>query len=458
MSTQNAAPWAPAVGAWRLSLVSEPAPMPELVAPWDLLAVLLPPIFDVWRPSTRDDPAATQACLALLEEHLEELRILLEEHPDNPAHGALAQAISVGDEEAAYHAMPRSMRHGLSPTPTPAQWSVLRTRGHSVVANSAKSWAARRLQSELPRVLERAQAQVSELGRLSRALELGLGQLGRGADRSPGAWQPAQLQGLNGAAALLRDNPSIHALVQVLGRQAEGPLRPGPAPIPMGPSEVRGLERGRALSRVLAAELSLLADGDTEALFWHRYLSGQLMQLELDQALVRARDPSRVPVGQGRGPILLLLDTSGSMRGEPELLSKALCLAVLRLALLQDRRCLLVAFGAGRQLRTADLCDVSDPALAQVLGGRFAGGTDPSKALETALELGAENADLFMVSDGQFVVSADLQGALEQAELRGLRSFGLLVGSGTAPSFGSWWRWTGSLQGGEARAVSDEDP
>lgn len=452
--SKTAAPWSPALGAWRLSLVAEPTPMPQLVAPWDMLAVLLPPIFDLWRPSTRDDPAAAQACLALLEEHLEELRILLEEHPDNPAHGALAQAIAEEEKEAAYHAMPRALRHGLSPTPTPGQWSVLRTRGHSVVANSAKAWAAHQLQAEIPRVLERTREQVQELGRLSRALELGLGQLGRGADRSPGVWQPAQLQGLDRAAALLRDNPSIHALVQILGRQAEGPQRPGPAPIPMGPSEVRGLERGRALSRVLAAELSLLADPDTEGLFWHRYLSGQLMQLELDQELVLSEDASRVPVGQGKGPILLLLDTSGSMRGEAELLSKALCLAVLRLAMLQGRRCLLVAFGAGRQLRTADLQDVADPALAELLGGRFAGGTDPGKALETALALGAENADLFMVSDGQFVVGPGLRGALEQAEPRGLRSFGLLIGQGDAPTFGQWWRWVGSLRGGEAQPLS----
>lgn len=427
--------------------------MPELVEPWDLLARLLPPIFEVWRPGTRDDPAAAQACLDLLEEHLEELRILLEEHPDNPAHGALARAISDGDEEAAYHAMPRSMRHGLSPTPTPAQWSVLRTRGQSVVANSARAWSARWIQAELPRVLERMTHQVQDLGRLSRALALGLGQLGRGSDRTPGAWQPAQLQGLDSAAVLLRDNPSIQALVEVLGRQAEGTQGPGPAPIPMGPSEVRGLERGRALSRVLAAELGLLADPDTEDLFWHRYLTGELMQLELDQDLVHAEDPSRVPVGQGRGPILLLLDTSGSMRGEPELLSKALCLAVLRLALTQGRRCLLVAFGAGRQLRTADLCDVSDPALAEVLGGRFAGGTDPSKALESALDLGVESADLFMVSDAQFVVGPDLRSGLEQAEQRGLRCFGLVIGQGAPPDFGSWWRWTGSLQGGQALPV-----
>lgn len=449
-------PWTPAIGAWRLCLVDAPVPLPELPAPWDQLAELLPPIFQVWRPSTRGDPAATQRCLALLEEHLEELEILLEEHPNNPAHGELAQALAVGEHEQAYHALPRTLRYGLSPTPTPAQWAVLRTRGQSVVANSHKAWASKKLEEELPRVLQRLGEQIRDLGRLSRALELGLGQLGRGSDRTPGAWQSAQIQGLDRAGALLRDNPSIQSLVEELGRQAQdGPQRPGPAPIPMGPSEVRGLELGRELSRVLAAELSWLADPDTEYVFWHRYLTGQLMQLELDQELIRAKDPSRVPVGQGRGPIVLLLDTSGSMRGEPELLSKAVALAVLRLALTQKRRCLLVAFGAGRQLRTADLCDNTDPALADLLGGRFAGGTDPLKAIDAALELGAENADLFMVSDGHFVVQEALMGRLAEAEQgRGMRCFGLLIGESAAPPFGNWWRWMGSLSSGVAELIA----
>lgn len=449
-------PWTPAIGAWRLCLVDGPVPLPELPAPWDQLAELLPPIFQVWRPSTRGDPAAAERCVSLLEEHLEELEILLEEHPHNPAHGELAQALALGDKEQAYHALPRTLRYGLSPAPSLAQWAVLRTRGQSVVANSHRVWASQMVERELPRVLERLQEQIQDLGRLSRALELGLGQLGRGSDRTPGAWQSAQIQGLEAAGALLRENPSIQELVQELGRQAQdGPRRPGPAPIPMGPSEVRGLELGRELSRVLAAELSWLADPDTEYVFWHRYLTGQLMQLELDQELVRAKDPSRVPVGQGRGPIVLLLDTSGSMRGEPELLSKAVALAVLRLALTQRRRCLLVAFGAGRQLRTADLCDNSDPALAELLGGRFAGGTDPLKAIDAALELGAENADLFMVSDGQFVVQDALKERLVEAEQgRGMRCFGLLIGEGEQPEFGSWWRWRGSLREGATEPLS----
>ncbi len=448
-------PWTPALGAWRLYLVDGPAPLPELPAPWGLLGQLLPPIFDAWRFSTRSNPVAAQRCLALLEEHLEELQILMEEHPSNPAHGELAQALAAEEQEQAYYALPRTLRYGLSPTPTAAQWAVLCTRGQSMVANSHRTWGAQILQDELPRVLERLQAQVQDLGRLSRVLELGLGQLGRGSDRTPGAWQSGSIQGLERAGALLRDNTSIQALVQVLGRQADGgPQRPGPAPIPMGPSQVRGLELGRELSRVLPAELGWLADPDTEVVFWHRYSTGQLMQLEMDQELILARDPSRVSVGQGRGPIVLLLDTSGSMRGEPELLAKALTLAVLRLALTQKRRCLLVAFGAGRQLRTADLCDHTDPALAELLGGRFAGGTDPLQAIQAALELGAENADLFMVSDGQFVVQPALRERLTHAEQsRGMRCFGLLVGQGKGPAFGTWWRWVGSLAHGGVEPI-----
>jgi uncharacterized protein with von Willebrand factor type A (vWA) domain len=60
-----------------------------------------------------------------------------------------------------------------------------------------------------------------------------------------------------------------------------------------------------------------------------------------------------------RGPILLCIDTSGSMRGARETVAKALSLECMRAAKAQDRGCYVFAF-AGPQ-------EVGTPALTQGL-------------------------------------------------------------------------------------------
>ena len=51
-----------------------------------------------------------------------------------------------------------------------------------------------------------------------------------------------------------------------------------------------------------------------------------------------------------RGPILLCVDTSGSMRGPRELVAKALALECMRAAKEQERGCYVFAFAGPREV------------------------------------------------------------------------------------------------------------
>jgi uncharacterized protein YegL len=53
-----------------------------------------------------------------------------------------------------------------------------------------------------------------------------------------------------------------------------------------------------------------------------------------------------------RGPILLCIDTSGSMRGARETVAKALSLECMRAAKAQDRGCYVFAFAGPQEVRT----------------------------------------------------------------------------------------------------------
>lgn len=450
-------PWAPARAAWRSLLEGEPARVPALAPPWTALEAL-PPLLSQWVPWTRGQPAAVERALSLVEEHLSELQELLVLHPDSPARGDLALAVTSEDTLLVLGLLPQSERAGLSHVDTPAQAITCLERGRRLLERRTLDWEQQTITRELPRLLERVDRELQGLGRLGDALQLGLGQLGRGADRSVGSWQQAGWEGLEAAARVMGSSTSLAEYVRQIGRRqgASAVSRPGPAPIAAPPSEIRGISLGRDLDRVLSSELGLLADPELEWVFAERLLSGRLLQLDVDPAMQRAEDAGRVPIGTHAGPILLLLDTSGSMRGEPEQLAKALTLAMLKEALLAGRACHLVAFGSDRQLQVAELSALPAglPKLLELLSGRFAGGTDPSLALERALQWEEPRADLLMVTDGAFVARTELLKQIEAAQqARGLRCHMLVVGEGQHAGTHRGWaqcsRWVGSLSQGE---------
>lgn len=144
-----------------------------------------------------------------------------------------------------------------------------------------------------------------------------------------------------------------------------------------------------------------------------------------------------------RGPIIVCLDTSGSMHGVPETVAKAITLEAMRLAHAEGRDCLLYAFSGYGDVSKHDL-DLSPAgieSLCAFLCMSFHGGTDvsgPISAATSKLE-GAKwkRADIIMVSDGEFDVPAHTQEALEEAKNKhGLRVHGLLVSNGYLGSCG----------------------
>lgn len=144
-----------------------------------------------------------------------------------------------------------------------------------------------------------------------------------------------------------------------------------------------------------------------------------------------------------RGPIIVCLDTSGSMNGVPETVAKAITLEAMRLAYAEGRDCLLYAFSGVGDVTEHDL-DLSPAgieSLCKFLCMSFHGGTDVSGPINAATRKldGAKwkRADIIMVSDGEFSVPAHTQETLEEAKKKhGLRVHGLLVSNGYHGSYG----------------------
>jgi uncharacterized protein with von Willebrand factor type A (vWA) domain len=286
--------------------------------------------------------------------------------------------------------------------------------------------------------------------------------LGRGWDLSRGILHSQGWLEMARLRKLLERLPALRQLIRVLGRMtvSENPAVPPVLDTILGPvrrvweerrqvysphvrSETRGLERSADLPRMLPSEAALLGH-PTLRLLWHarraertlltyrvegtdleRVLSGE----EAQEAQQRQRP------ADGRGPILVCLDTSGSMEGTPEVVAKALVLEAMRVAHEEKRACYLYAFSGPRQVVEQEL-SLDPEGLTRMLAfltQSFSGGTDVAAPLSRAVARldadGWKRADLLLVSDGAFEVAPATRQLLERArEHKGLRSHGLLIG------------------------------
>jgi uncharacterized protein with von Willebrand factor type A (vWA) domain len=252
----------------------------------------------------------------------------------------------------------------------------------------------------------------------------------------------------------------LRDLIRSLGRgSGRGPMREAPAEEevagnPPGlvrselvPEETSGVTLGGDVSRMLPAEaLGLASRRPALKRLWHsRWAERRLVSYERVGWL---EEDSRVldeleyrPAGE-LGPIILCLDTSGSMAGPRETVAKATALECLRAAHLQGRPCYLYAFSGPEEVQELELG--TDPGamsrLLDFLASSFDGGTDVDKPLELSLQRLEENtwarADVLMVTDGEIPgAGRSIREALEDAQERlGLRVHALVVGDHKTPA------------------------
>ena len=215
--------------------------------------------------------------------------------------------------------------------------------------------------------------------------------------------------------------------------------------VPEMPGETRGIYRSGRVARMLPSETMLLTHRLLR-LVWHaRHAERSLLTYEEDDRLretvqermpVSQPSPERMPTKRMEaGPMLICVDTSGSMQGGAEAVAKAVALEAMRTAHAQKRACHVYAFGGPDEIGELELCmDVPGiEQLAQFLGHGFRGGTDICGPLERVLARLAEErwrlADLLIASDGEFGATREIAAATARAKAElGLRVQGVLIG------------------------------
>ncbi len=215
--------------------------------------------------------------------------------------------------------------------------------------------------------------------------------------------------------------------------------------VPDYPGETLGLRRSGRVARMLPAEAMLLLHPRLR-LVWHaRHAERTLLTYqdddrmrELTHELAPAWRASTRRVPNRRlqtGPMLVCVDTSGSMQGGAEAVAKAVVLEAVRTAHAQQRGCHLFAFSGPQEIVETELGLDSEglERLTRFMGQTFHGGTDISGPLERALDKLTERnwqlADLLIASDGEFGATPAVAARVMRAKQEtGLRIQGVLIG------------------------------
>lgn len=215
---------------------------------------------------------------------------------------------------------------------------------------------------------------------------------------------------------------------------------------PLAVQDTRGITRSDDITRMLPAEAMLLIH-PTLRYLWHAkrverslscYLVEGLLSSYQEIESVEMKEKSKTPQQKklNRGPIILCVDTSGSMHGLPEIIAKAISLEALRVAISENRKCFVISFSGPKQIKDHEL-ELSETGLSdfmEFLLYSFHGGTDISGPLKLAIsKIGSSNwerSDILILSDGEFPLDTELANEINKTkEKLKLRVHGVLIGN-----------------------------
>lgn len=238
--------------------------------------------------------------------------------------------------------------------------------------------------------------------------------------------------------------PELKDLLRIIGREEPKceddmddtvrrylPILPSP---PKPAEEVEEVANGDDLQHLLPSETAILSERHTEGLFYYKYVTKQLQLFAnrtKNESQFKTEQTHKKKPRLEKGPIIVAIDTSGSMLGKPMKISHAVLLQLLRMARKQKRKVFLMSFSV-----RAQFLDLSMPRnwmrLNSFLENHFTGGTDGEEMLRLAIEMLQSKsfamADVLIISDFYFPLPIEsTQAKMRMEHDKGTCFYGLKI-------------------------------
>jgi len=233
-------------------------------------------------------------------------------------------------------------------------------------------------------------------------------------------------------------SPQLKAAAEMFGRMKRMALGARATRVVDVPHEIFDVTTGDNIRDMLGSEFALLDEPSTELEFYRRFLERE--------SLVYAK---RGTEEAGKGPVVVAIDKSGSMHGDPFTWAMGVAEALRRLCAEDDRDYYAIFFGSHRYSNDTgeyedDLDRFSFPKgrapfekVLEFMSCEPNGGTDFKPVLTESLARirdahdasGLRNADIIFITDGQAHLDEEwLKGFNEEKARIGARVFGIFVG------------------------------
>lgn len=201
--------------------------------------------------------------------------------------------------------------------------------------------------------------------------------------------------------------------------------------------EISRVKLGNTIEAVLASELSLLNDSNLEILFDLKFLENKLMMYDFQGSEnIKKEITDEINKSEeidGKGPVIICLDTSGSMSGSREKVAKALCFSLISKAVSEKRECLLINFSI--KIETMVFSKLSKfSEILEFLKKSFYGGTDAVPALSYSLDMlekeKYKQADILMISDFLLeTVDETVEARIKKAKRANNKFYSIAIGN-----------------------------
>lgn len=314
-------------------------------------------------------------------------------------------------------------------------------------------WEQEKIDGFRKQFLEELYEKTERFMRLEKLLAPLINHFGRLWDLSSQNFNDYGFEILETFSRLLEQDESLQELAAMLGKQSraqstfEKELRDKTViktewhSQPAYRGEIKGIKYSNDLSAVLPSELALLRNPATKKLFQLKFAQKQLLSYDYrNRYQTKKTETEKEEVAaekkEQKGPIIVCVDTSGSMHGTPENIAKTIIFALAKMANEEERKCYLISFST--EIETLDMSGFSKgdsiAKLIEFLRKSFYGGTDATPALNHSVEMlrkeGYRNADVLMISD--FVMgdlSEELRNAIEQEKEKNTCFYSLVIGT-----------------------------
>ncbi len=285
------------------------------------------------------------------------------------------------------------------------------------------AWELEQIEIQRKELLKQLYEKIDKFKQLLETLESFTKNFGRLWDMAQSDFNDSGFDVLKKYGELLQNDEGLQKLANMIGRHyteeqkfhkelrskivVETLFKPEPA----YKGELCGLKLSDSITDSLPTEHALYSNPHTRQIFKMKYAQKQLLSYAYTRNMEYKKSHEvieEVNVGgnlENKGPMIICVDTSGSMKGTPERVSKTITFALAQKSLEEERGCYLISFSTGIKIMDLSSFTSADGILNLVnfLRMSFNGGTDANPALEYSVKMlnnkNWKNSDVLMISD-----------------------------------------------------------